>query len=313
LRANLHAKKGSSWVMDASNLRRHALPLLGRRQLSTLTLADIQKFQRDVTEGKTKADERTKKRGRALVKGGPAAATRATLVLSAMLEWAKSRGYRADNPSRGVKLNKPRRRERFLSGDELARLGDAFAKAEREGLNANSLTILRLLLLTGARRNEIASLKWDYVDLERRALRLPDSKTDAKVIPLGAPALAVLATLTRNEDSPWVFPAARGKGHHVGMPAVWRRLRAMARLKDVRMHDLRHGFASIAVADGSSLYLLGKVLRHSQSTTTERYAHLQLDPVRAVADRTARKIAGALEGRKRKSGEVVKLGGRQRA
>jgi len=253
-------------------LNRHALPLLGRRQLSTLTLTDIQKFQRDVTEGKTKADERTKKRGRAMVKGGPAAATRATLVLSAMLEWAKWRGYRADNPSKGVKLNKPKKRERFLSGDELARLGDALTKAERQGMNANSLTILRLLLLTGARRNEIASLRWGHVDLDRRALRLPDSKTGAKIIPLGSPVLTLLAGMKRGEDSDWVFPGARGDGHHVGMPAIWRRVRAMARLNDVRMHDLRHGFASVAVADGSSLYLLGKVLGHTQPTTTDRYA-----------------------------------------
>jgi site-specific recombinase XerD len=97
-----------------------------------------------------------------------------------------------------------------------------------------------------------------------------------------------------------VFPAARGKGHHVGMPRIWRKMKAMARLNDVRMHDLRHGFASIAVADGSSLYLIGRVLGHTQAETTQRYAHLQLDPVRAVADRTSRKIAGALVGKKAK-------------
>ncbi|TAJ91967.1 DUF4102 domain-containing protein [bacterium] len=305
------AKKKTSWAADASNLRRHVVPLLGRRQLGTVTTDDIQKFQKDVTDGKTQKDEKTRKRGRAIVKGGPAAATRATLVLSAMLQWATTKKLRTDNPGKGVNLNKPTRRERFLSGAELARLGEAFTKAEQQGLNGNSLAILRLLLLTGARRNEIASLKWDYVDFERRALRLPDSKTGAKIVPLGAPALEVLNSLAQNNGSPWVFPAARGQGHHVGMPRVWRKLRASARLKDVRMHDLRHGFASIAVADGDSLYLVGKVLGHAQATTTQRYAHLQLDPVRAVADRTSRKLAGALKGGK--GGTVISLGGKRRA
>ena len=245
-----------------------------------------------------------------MVKGGPAAATRATLVLSAMLQWATSRGFRADNPAKGVKLNKPTHRERLLTAAELGRLGEAFEKGEQLGLNANSLAILRLLVLTGARRNEIASLKWEHVDFERGALRLPESKTGAKIVPLGAPALALLSRLPRPKGSAWVFPATSGKGHHVGMPRIWAKLRAMARLKDVRMHDLRHGFASIAVADGNSLYLLGKVLGHAQATTTQRYAHLQLDPVRAVADRTSRKIAGALKGRG-KGSNVVKIGARR--
>ena len=309
--ASKPAKKKASWASDTSNLRRHVIPLLGRRQLAALTSDDIQKFQKDVTDGKTQKDEKTRKRGRAIVKGGPAAATRATLVLSAMLQWATTRKFRTDNPGKGVKLNKPTKRERFLSGAELARLGEAFAKAERDGLNRNSLAILRLLVLTGARRNEIASLKWDDVDFERRALRMPDSKTGAKIIPLGAPALEVLSKLPRKRGSAWVFPAATGKGHHVGMPRVWRKLRASARLKDVRMHDLRHGFASIAVADGDSLYLVGKVLGHAQAETTQRYAHLQLDPVRAVADRTSRKLAGALKGGK--GGKVISLGGKRRA
>ena len=110
---------------------------------------------------------------------------------------------------------------------------------------------------------------------------------------------------------PWVFPATRGKGHHVGVPAIWRKLVKAAGLKGVRVHDLRHGFASFAVADGDSLYLVGKVLGHTQASTTQRYAHLQLDPIRAVADRTSRKLAGALKG-SNKGAKVLKLGDRRR-
>jgi integrase len=170
--------------------------------------------------------------------------------------------------------------------------------AEVEGLPGNPMMIaaIRLLLLTGCRKNEILGLRWDWVDIERGALRLPDSKTGAKVVPLGAPALAILARLPRHEGSPWVLPAARGNGHLIGLQRAWRKIAKTAGLHDVRLHDLRHGFASVAVAAGSSLYLLGKVLGHTQARTTERYAHLDADPVHVVADRTARKIAQALEG-----------------
>jgi integrase len=305
--ADKPTKKASSWVIDASNLRRHAVPLLGRRSVGTLTMADVQRFQREVTEGKTKADLKTGKRGRARVSGGPGTAARTTSVLAAMLAWAARHGYCDANPAKGVKLNAMRNRERFLTGVELRRLGDAMSRGEREGLNTSGLAIIRLLVLTGARRNEIASLKWEYVDFERRALRLPDSKTGAKIVPLGAPALAVLSKRPRKDGVPWVFPAERGRGHFVGTPPVWRRLVALARLAEVRIHDLRHGFASVAVADQASLYLVGKILGHTQAKTTERYSHLQLDPLHAVADRTARKIAVALEGRKKGAAQVVQL------
>jgi integrase len=145
------------------------------------------------------------------------------------------------------------------------------------------LAIVRLLIGTGARRTEIASLRWDYVDFERGALPLPDSKTGAKVIPVGAPALDVLTKLLRSAASTWVFPASRGKGYHLGVPAIWRKLVRLAGLDGVRLRDLRHGFASFAIVDGDSLYLVGKVLGHTQASTTQRYAHLQFDPVRAEA------------------------------
>lgn len=298
-------KKASSWATDASNLRRHVVPLLGRRRVSTLGKPDIQRFQRDVTDGKSAADEKTgRKRGRAIVEGGPGTAARATVVLGAMLQWAVSQGYCTENPAKGVKLNKLQHRERFLSMAELTKLGEALAAAEKQGVNRRSLAALRLLLLTGCRKNEILSLRWEYVDFERGALRLPDSKTGAKVVPLGEPALAVLKGLksadakSRDSNEPtFVFPATRGKGHHVGLPAVWRKVTKAAGLRDVRIHDLRHGFASVAVAGGSSLYIVGKVLGHTQAATTERYAHLEIDPMRALVNRVSGRIAGAIDGR----------------
>jgi integrase len=290
-------KKPASWAIDQSIIVRHIQPLLGRRTLRTLVRADMERFQHDVTEGKTAVDVRTKPRGRARVTGGLGAGARSTGTLSAILSFAVSRGMRPDNPAKGVRLNELRRRERFLTTEELARLGEALMVAEREGLNPRMVDAIRLLLLTGARKNEVLGLQWDWIRFERSELRLPESKTGAKTVPLGAPALKLLANIKRVDGSPWVFPAGRGDGHLTGLRAGWKRIASAAGLRDVRLHDLRHGFASVAVADGSSLYLVGKVLGHSQARTTERYAHVGADPMRVVADRTSRKIDAALRGR----------------
>jgi integrase len=229
-----------------------------------------------------------------------------------MLAWAKKRGLVMTNPAEGVELNKLQKRERFLSAAELVRLGDAIREAEKEGANPLGLNQIRVLLLTGARKTEIASAKGAYLDTEHSALRLPDSKTDEKVIALGAPALAILAELAPEDPDAWIFPATRGKGHFKGVSRIWKRVAGKAGIKvgrdagrlGVRVHDLRHSYASVTVAGGDSLFLLGKILGHTKASTTEKYAHLNLDPVRAVADRTAKKIAGALEGKKAK---VIKM------
>ena len=162
--------------------------------------------------------------------------------------------------------------------------------------------------MTGCRRNEIRSLQWDWGDFDRGCLRLPDSKTGAKIVPLAAVALALLSALPRT--SPFVLPSSRSDGHIVGLQKAWDKVRVRAtelarerataagepperalNLSDVRLHDLRHSYASFAVADGATLFLVGKVLGHRQTRTTEVYAHLHDDPLRAVADRTGAKIA----------------------
>lgn len=296
-------KKASSWNTDRSNIERHIKPLLGRRKLQSLTRNDVVRFQRDVTKGKSAENEKTKPRGRAIVRGGPGTAARATAVLGAMLGFAVKQGLIAENPAKGVELNKQQRRERFLSSKELEQLGEALANAENTGVNASAIAIIRLLILTGARRNEICGLKWQWVDFENAAIRLPDSKTGARTIPLGAPALEVLASVKRKPKIDWVFPAKSGGGHFDGLPRIWKKISSAAKLEEVRIHDLRHSFASTSVAGGSSLYIVGKVLGHTQARTTERYSHLDADPVLAVADATSRKIAAAMKSppKKRKS------------
>lgn len=237
---------------------------------------------------------KTGKRGRARVRGGPGTAARTVTVLSSVLQYAVRLGLRRDNPARGIALLKTQSRERYLNGEELGRLGDALTAAEAEGENQWACAAVRLLVLTGARKSEVLGLRWEWVDVERSCLRLPDSKTGKKVVPLGGPAADLLQSLPRFEGSPWVFPGARENKPLVGLPRAWTRIRKLAGLDGVRLHDLRHSFASVAVAGGDSLYLVGKVLGHAQARTTEKYSHVSADPILQVADRASRVIAKAM-------------------
>ncbi len=287
-------KKPSTVATDTIRIERHIKPLLGRRSAKSITRADVERFMQDVAAGKTATNVKTGFRGRAIVTGGKGAARECVVLLGSIFTFAVNRGLRDDNPAWRIKKYQAQTMERFLSPAELAQLGDALSTARHEGENQFAVAAIRLLVLTGARKSEILTLKWEYVDMERGCLRLPDSKTGAKVIPLGAAALEALSEIPRIEGNPHVFPGLEGR-HFVGLQKTWERLRKRAGLEDVRLHDLRHSFASVAVAGGDSLYLVGKVLGHQQARTTERYAHLADDPLKAVADKTAGRIAAAMK------------------
>ena len=154
--------------------------------------------------------------------------------------------------------------------------------------------MIKLLIFTGARKNEIQGLRWNEVDFHSGYLKLADSKTGQKAIPLNAGALEILNSLTRQEGSEYVFPSFGGSAHYVGTPRVWTKIRADAGLDDVRLHDLRHSFASIAVSAGASLPIIGALLGHSDSATTQRYAHLQDDPLKAASDAVGGKILAVM-------------------
>jgi integrase len=271
-------KKPRTVEEDERNLRLHIKPILGKLKLKDIIPAHIAKFH-------------------ASRRDTPTNANRCRALLSHLFKIAEVWGERppGSNPCRHVEKFSERKRERFLSADELARLTDALERAEgKEPLSA--IAAIRLLILSGCRLSEILSLRWEWINFERGCLIMPDSKTGAKTVPLGAPALRALAELPHQEGSPYVLPAERGDGHFVGIQRPWQRVRGAAGLDDVRIHDLRHSFASIAVSGGDSLYLVGKVLGHRQSRTTERYAHLKDDPLRAVANRTSERIAAIMRG-----------------
>lgn len=329
-------KKPQSWKADRSNINRHIIPLLGRNIVRNLSQADVAKFQMDVAVGKSAVDEKTGPRGRAIVEGGKGTAARSLAVLGAILQFGVDRHVILSNPAKGVKLLKGEKKERFLSHREVVALADALAVMEsaaskdEDRINSTMAAAIRVLMLTGCRKNEVLGLQWDWIDWDRSCLRLPDSKTGAKVVPLASAALKVLADLERKDKCPFVFPAVRGKGHVVGLQKAWEVLRVRATelarqrakeagepverapdLSTVRLHDLRHSFASFAVADGATLYMIGKVLGHEQARTTERYAHLDDDPLRVVAERTGSKIADAIkvgtERQRPDGGEVVQI------
>ncbi|MFQ5528202.1 MAG: site-specific integrase, partial [Thermoanaerobaculia bacterium] len=149
------------------------------------------------------------------------------------------------------------------------------AKAEEGGKEPPAaIAAIRLLILTGCRLGEILGLRWDQVDFERQLLRFQESKTGQKAVPLGAAALELLSELSRDEGNPHVIPGKKPGSHFVGMAKVWQRIRKQAQLEDVRLHDLRHSFASVGAGAGLSLPIIGKLLGHTQAATIQRYAHL---------------------------------------
>jgi integrase len=263
------------------NLRRFILPALGRLTVTDITRADVAKFHHDLRHI-------------------PYQANRCLEVVSKMFSLAELWGLRPDgtNPRKHIKKYREEKRERFLSVAELRRIGEVLGEMEDEGIELPSAILAaRLLILTGCRLNEIMTLKWAYVDITDRVLRLPDSKTGAKVVHLGQPAIDLLQAAERVDDNPWVITGALPGRHLSDLQPFWRRLRARAGLKDVRIHDLRHTYASMAVASGQGLPMIGKLLGHTQVQTTARYAHLAADPVRIAADLVSDRLQAGLAGR----------------
>ena len=269
--------------------RNHILPALGARNVDEVDRADVARFH-----ARMHATSRT--------------ANLCVAILSKLMSWCEMQGFRpeGENPCRRLSKFRERKRERFLTSEELARLGETLDRIERQGTQSfSTVAAIRLLLFTGARLSEILTLKWSYIDLERRLILLPDSKTGAKPIPLSVPAVEVLDKLPRLAGNPHVIPGSKAGAPLVNLQKPWRAIRAEAGLEGVRLHDLRHSFASVAVARGGSLPVIGKMLGHSNPQTTQRYAHLGNDPVARLAEETARQISEALTGSKVTAGRLA--------
>ena len=226
----------------------------------------------------------------------PAIANMVVETLTYMYKLAKSwdmvpEDY--DDPCRSIPMNPKRKRERFLIDAEFTRLGQVLDEVLGNGsqVSAGAITTIRLLMLTGCRRNEILFLRWEHVDLDRAEIRIVNGKTGSRTVHLSPSAVDVLAALPRDPDNPWVVPGAKPGKHMTDIDAVSQTIRARAGLHDVRIHDIRRSFASRALALGEGLPIIGRLLGHRRVETTARYAHLARDSVRESAERIAVSIA----------------------
>lgn len=288
----LPKKSQRSAEEDQWLLEKYILPKLGQRKVVDLAAADISRL----THG---------------LSSTPALANRVRSLLSMMLSLAVVWGVRNDpvNPARAVQKFAERARETFLSAEAIKRVGDALRAAEANE-PWQAIAAVRLLLFTGCRRGEILGLRWEYIDYDNSVILLPASKTGRKTIYLTAPVLTILAGLPRKPGNPWVLPSrlAVNDRPFEGVGHVWQRVRREADLEHVRLHDLRHTFASKGVNLGLSLPLIGGLLGHALPTTTARYAHLAADPTRAAGERIAGRLAVELTG---DLGSVARLSARR--
>ena len=270
-------------------------PVLGKIKIREVERADIAKLHASMSDT-------------------PYAANRALALLSKAFELAETWGYRPGNtnPCRRVTRFREKRRERFLSASEFAALGETLRMAEEGPLvhknrrnavrvNPQAILAIRLLIFTGARVSEVLALRWEWINWDAQRAELPDSKTGAKHLILPAPALELLRNIDRPVDDIGFVVRGGRNGSNPKVPLTnykdpWLTIRSTAGLDDVRIHDLRHSFASVAASGGMSLPLIGGLLGHSNPATTARYAHLADDPKQAAAAKISGQIKAAMAG-----------------
>jgi integrase len=299
-------KRPASIAADERGLRWHIEPLIGKIRVADLNRADVQRMVRAIAAGKTAAERpKDAKRGPA-VRGGTIAANRVLALLSKMMVLAETKGLRPQgtNPCKNIAKHKETKRRRYLNGAEMAEIGKALASMDKA--NPYFVALIRLLLLTGARRNEIASAQWAQVDWTRAKLVLEESKTGFKEIALPPPAMELLKNLPRREKSPWIIPSANAEKPLLALAKPWKKLIGLANTAGLRVHDLRHSFAAAGVASGLNLPVIGGILGHASAATTKRYAHVADDLASVSAGKIAATIAAQLTGQPAAEPEPIK-------
>jgi integrase len=291
-------KRPSTIMNDESRVSRHIVPLIGRLVARDLNRAAVQRMVDAIAAGKTARPVKTKTRGKAVVRGGAVAAARTAELLGGIFTWGERRGLVAENPVRGIEKYRGEPRDRLLSASDLAALG----AVSRERADQPAVRALKLLALTGARREEICGLKWSAIDWNARSLNLHETKTGRSIRPIGRAALRLLESMPDTTGSDWVFPNSTGTGS-ADLKKALARLFDAAALPDARSHVLRRTFASVAANEGYGDATIGELLGHARRGVTERHYVRRSDPVLlAAADKVAERIAAMLDG---KSGDVL--------
>jgi integrase len=271
-----HAHLKRSGADDRRMIERDIRPALSSRRVSEITRRDIETF-------------------RDSLRAAPVAANRKLALLSKMFNLAIGWGWITRNPVDGVQRNAENKRERYLTPEEIARFNTAaeayVAQSVQKSVARRTVAAIRLLALTGARRGEVLKAKWEHFDLERGVWTKPSAHTKQKRthrVPLSPIAVELLREVRAEGEhrSGYVFPAKAGAAGHVSdIKKPWQRLLSLAELRDVRLHDLRHTYASILASEGISLPQIGALLGHTQASTTQRYTHLLDDPLRSATNR----------------------------
>jgi integrase len=298
-------KKAGTAAGYESALRLHILPVLGSKRLNEIQTADVENMHAGMVDRRPQAN-------------------RTLDVLSAVWTWAARQKHvdAASNPTKGVEKYEEKGRERYLSTAEFLRLSEALTAAETVGLpysvdeskpkakhapkpmnrmrrfDIHSIAAIRLLILTGARLRELLHAKWEHVDIERGMIFLPDSKSGKKPIYLSTAAAAILSALPGVDENPYLFPGEKDGQPRADLKRPWEAVSEAAGLKRVRLHDLRHSFASVGAGASLGLPIIGKLLGHRQPSTTQRYAHLDADPMRRAVETIGSAIGAAMVGKK---------------
>jgi integrase len=262
------AKKASTLYTDRGRVERHIIPLLGRRTVKDLTTADLRAFMRDVIAGRTKADVKTVKRGRAIVEGGPGTASRTMGLLGGILSYAVDEGLRAENPANGIVRPADNRRKARLDAEGYRILGECLQRAEATGETWQAVAAIRIIALTGCRRGEIEGARRAEIDLAGQTFRFADTKTGESIRPLGLPTVRAFRDALARSEGEHVFPNARGEtGHFKGLPKAWARIMG-DKLPGVTPQTLRHSFASMSDDLGYSVATTGALLGHAGGGVT---------------------------------------------
>lgn len=291
-------KRASTWATDRSNLDRHLRRCLGSRIARQVSTADITRMVQNIAEMAEPLVIKTKPRGKAVVRGGAGTAERVLSTTGAMFAWAKAQDLVDSIPTQGIRLPRRRARERFLSAGEVAHLLATLDRLTSERtVPETHADAIRLLIHTGARKREICELRWSEVQVDRQIVLLPPERTKAggsngdRRINLGKAGVDLVQR--RPKISAYVFPSTVDPEKPlVGLQKSWDRVRRASGFEGLRIHDLRHTFASLALAKGASLPLVGKALGHANLRVTERYAHLTETAVRELVEVVSGVITG---------------------